>query len=313
MHTSRRGWSPHRFLMALLRRVRKLEHASAVTEYLSPSESSIPLVLSASVTGASHRERGKPCQDQSANIRLGPNIVAVAVADGAGSARHAELGAKLATQGALDALRRLPHPTTPPGAEDDQSWSELLQAALSEARSNVLQEATRLGLPPGELASTLLIAIAAPQGVIATQIGDGGMVVGDGLGGLCTISVPQRGEYANETYFLTGPDAVEGAVYQRKGGPVETLAVFSDGLEPLCLHSADSSPAAGFFLPLFQYAADRSDALEGSMELGRLLASPFATEVSSDDITLVVVRFAAGSSDYTAGKKGRHGGAVQHE
>src|SRR5262245_47976773 len=63
-------------------------------------------VLYGSVAGTSHEGRGEPCQDY-ALARIcrpegGPVLVA-ACADGAGSARHADLGARLACIGIVGA------------------------------------------------------------------------------------------------------------------------------------------------------------------------------------------------------------------
>ncbi|NJK69758.1 MAG: protein phosphatase 2C domain-containing protein, partial [Microcoleus sp. SU_5_3] len=53
-------------------------------------------VVAASVTGTSHEKRSQPCQDAHCWRLLPNNVLAAAVADGAGSAALAEIGAKIA-------------------------------------------------------------------------------------------------------------------------------------------------------------------------------------------------------------------------
>src|SRR5438128_789530 len=57
-----------------------------------------------SVVGTSHVDDGKPCQDSSISEIVG-NVLIVAVADGAGSAIHSEIGAEIATNTAVEIIR----------------------------------------------------------------------------------------------------------------------------------------------------------------------------------------------------------------
>ena len=61
-------------------------------------------VVAASAAGSAHLARGLPCQDAWAWRCLPTGPLLAAVADGAGSAARAELGAALAVEAVMDAL-----------------------------------------------------------------------------------------------------------------------------------------------------------------------------------------------------------------
>jgi hypothetical protein len=63
--------------------------------------------IGVSVAGTSHQRAGVPCQDSCAWQILSDDRLVIAVADGAGSARHAEEGAQLATETAVSHLSRI--------------------------------------------------------------------------------------------------------------------------------------------------------------------------------------------------------------
>ena len=70
----------------------------------------LPLTIrgaSASVTGRQHKVAGLPCQDAAHIRRLGRSGIIAAVADGAGSAKHAEIGAGVAVSAVADILSAL--------------------------------------------------------------------------------------------------------------------------------------------------------------------------------------------------------------
>jgi serine/threonine protein phosphatase PrpC len=89
-----------------------------------PSIGSNWRVLGASVVGVSHVAHGTPCQDAHAHRLLPGGLLAVAVADGAGSASRSDEGAKAAVEAALDALERIAREAGPDGLLDDVLTSD---------------------------------------------------------------------------------------------------------------------------------------------------------------------------------------------
>ena len=224
-------------------------------------------IVGASVRGTRHVREGSPCQDAHAWRVLPDGGVALAVADGAGSAAHAEAGSRAAAHAAIQALA------------GDASLDDALAAALLAVEA----EAERRGVPARELATTLIVARAGATGVHAAQVGDGALVV-EGADGMHAVTLPMGGEFVNETVFLTSPGALEGAQHASWSGEPLHLAAFSDGLQGLALRQPDHTPHAPFFAPLFRFARDTGD----EAELAAFLAGPRVTARADDDLTLVL-------------------------
>ncbi|WP_169809245.1 PP2C family serine/threonine-protein phosphatase [Actinomadura chibensis] len=221
-------------------------------------------VLAASVTGAAHRRSAQDCQDAWASARTRAGLV-LAIADGAGSREHAAEGARTAVAAACAAAR--------PG--DDP-----LLAAFASARRAVLG----LAPDPDPFACTLAVVVVGATEVAAGQIGDGIVAVERG-GAALGAAAPARGEYANETVFLTSGDALDALAVERfPASEVTGVALSTDGLRSVIL----DDPAAGtlyepFFTDLWNYARRESAASDGLRDF--LAEVPDGT---GDDKTLVV-------------------------
>jgi serine/threonine protein phosphatase PrpC len=115
-------------------------------------------VVAASVMGTSHSKRSQPCQDAHC-WRLLPNgVLAASVADGAGSAILAEVGAKIAVEAVVEAICRQSEMLP----EDDIQWQIFLTSALQAARAAVETEAGARGVGARDLACTLIAVVATP-------------------------------------------------------------------------------------------------------------------------------------------------------
>ncbi|RPI21358.1 MAG: protein phosphatase 2C domain-containing protein [Chloroflexota bacterium] len=247
-------------------------------------------VVGASVQGLSHTKQGLPCQDAQASRTLvvaGLPVVMIAVADGAGSAENSDLGAQLAVETALDALESS---LTSDSIPDTQE--ELLRLAFEQSRQALVDRADLDELPLRSLAATLTLAIGISTqsaGFLAVgQIGDGAVVALMDDEDLVIVTHPQRGEYANETVFLTGEEAIEQVKYEVISRPVKGLAVMSDGLLRLALRLPLNEPHEPFFKPLFAFAMAAKDAEEASRQLAGFLASERVSARTDDDKSLVL-------------------------
>lgn len=236
----------------------------------------------AQVTGSSHLRAGTPCQDALAWAVLPGGTLAVAVADGAGSAPRADEGAAAAVRAALAHLQGDPAGDVP----------AVLRAAALAAREAVLAGAEADGEEARSYASTLLLAVAGPDGGGALQIGDG-VVVAGGEEGWRWVVWPQRGEYANTTYFLTDEDASDHMEVEVFAGGAD-LAVMTDGLEPLALHYASRSVHEPFFEGMFHPFRDGNGVAQPgevtslSASLAAFLASDRIRGRTDDDLSLIL-------------------------
>lgn len=244
-------------------------------------------VVAASVRGTSHEKVGQLCQDAHYWQKLPEGVLVGAVADGAGSATLGKIGAIVAAQTAVEticlgdaALRLQP--------QDEKEWQLLLKKALESAKTSVEAEASVCGMKPRDLATTLILVVATPSLIVASQVGDGLAVASDRQGNLIALTTPQRGEYINETTFLVSPNAIETAQVSIWQGTAANIAVFSDGLQMLALDMVAGKPYEPFFSPLFQFITKVEDENEAKEQLAAFLRSPRITDRTDDDLTLLL-------------------------
>ena len=151
---------------------------------------------SVSIIGRGHRANRKPCQDASKDS-LHHQVLAIVMADGAGSARHSEYGAAAAVEATTQVLGK----TAP--------WDDRLAVQrdiLSACKNKMCEQARALGCSVTDLASTLAFVAVTGDVYVAGNLGDG--IVTAFYDGKPEILIgPVRGEFANETTFLTSDHA----------------------------------------------------------------------------------------------------------
>jgi hypothetical protein len=235
--------------------------------------------LYASVAGTSHERRGQPCQDAAFSGVEGGVLVA-ACADGAGSAARAEAGAKLACQAVVVAALADIREGVPLSSNRLRSW-------VGKGRARLSHEACVNNVPSRDYSCTLLLAVLWESGGLFAQVGDGAIVVRHN-NEYHPIFWPASGEYANQTSFLTGPDLEAELMLDEVDGPIDRLALFTDGLQRLALHEATRSVHVPFFAPLFDRLAGVEDAATLEAPLRKWLSSDAVNQRTDDDKTLVL-------------------------
>jgi hypothetical protein len=249
-------------------------------------------VVAAKAVGTSHQAIGLPCQDALAWCWLPSGLLAIALADGAGSAPMAETGANLAVDQALKSLQDSPANLTP---EETEAWGSAIRVAFQAARWALQEEALAASLPPSAFATTLICLVAASDGLVLGQVGDGAVVARTPLGDLYTLTQPQRGEFANETLFITMPEAIEQGFFQAVALDLAGLAVMSDGIIRLALQLPGYAPHAPFFSPLWSFAGKPGAGDQVGTGLNTVLAEFLASErvcarTDDDKSLLIAVR-----------------------
>ena len=252
-------------------------------------------LLGASVTGASHAKTGLPCQDAHA-FKTVPGGVLLAVADGAGTAERSADGARCAADSVLAALEQSLAGGWP---ADTHLWRGLFQDAYARAKADLEQMASAAGLPARSFAATLLCAALADDVLVIAQLGDGvaagyspaadpGLATPEAAGGDWFLAAePQRGEYANETYFLSQPNALDHLDIYVYSEPVRALALMTDGLLRLVL-DGQRRPHAPFFRPLLTFTVEIESVALGQQQLAEFLASDRVSARTDDDKTIVL-------------------------
>lgn len=177
------------------------------------------------VRGTDHVRAGLPCQD-AFRVTATPDGFAACLCDGAGSAENSELGAAAVADAVCEFLAG--HPGVAPESQ------EVLKIARAAADS----AAARHG---GELASyacTMLAVLVARNQLTTFHLGDGVIVAGV-AGRPAVLSAPDRGEYANTTYFVTDTRAEQHLRIQflRLNDTVRSVVLMTDGPQRVLLQS----------------------------------------------------------------------------
>jgi Protein phosphatase 2C len=234
------------------------------------------------VRGTSHVRFDLPCQDYCAYERVvigsSPSLV-IAIADGAGSARLSQVGAR-ATVDYL--LRVIPADlSSVVDANEDRAkhW-------LEGARANLEQTALDQECELQDLGCTILFAVLGQFASFFAQVGDGAWVAQ--CGGEYTVATwPSDGEYVNETTFLTSQNWSD-SIKCRTLDDVSAVAGFTDGLQRLALQLDTQTVYAPFFDPLFSVLRTAEDESALISPLIEFLSSERFAERTDDDKTLVL-------------------------
>lgn len=256
-------------------------------------------IAAASVTGTSHLAIGAACQDSHAVIIIPTahgDILVVAVADGAGTARAGEIGATLAVRAICEqATEWLQSGRTCEDIDQDcvRNW-------LDGAREQIADRASEAESDMRDYACTLLAAVIGKNHAAFMQIGDGAIVCRDQEPEWSWVFWPQHGPYVNTTHFATDDAAHNVMEFARGHTCVTELAMFSDGLENLALHTPTRSAHDPFFNAVFKPLRTSQVAgqdQELSQFLSEYLSSPIVTQRTNDDVTLVLASRATSDID----------------
>lgn len=239
----------------------------------------------ASQRGTAHIQAGDHRQDAFRVLAADAGFLIMVACDGAGSTRHGGQGAALVAR--LLSSRAKAWITSRhalPSIDAITLWVE-------EARASIAKSAERIGCTIGDFATTLVMAISNGRSTLTAHIGDGAIVARcSGSGDMVSLSWPNSGDYASETFFLTDavPSLRLGVIDDY---PIDRLALLTDGMERLSLDFAGHRPHTRFFecllTPLAQSLASGRD-VALSRQLAAFLVSDSVNARTDDDKTLVI-------------------------
>ena len=240
--------------------------------------------IARSATGTSHLKQQIPCQDYGGCKVLDRAIIG-AVADGAGSAIHADVGAKLAVDTVLECLTKENFSGLPPDEEEARGlFTQVVRKVIATLEAQAISQ----GYAIAELSCTLLAFIATPTWVAAMQIGDGFIVLRCQHEQPQLLFSPDKGEYINETTFVTSATALAGMKVDVRSHQPEFICAATDGLERVAIRMSDWTPFTPFFQPLEQYLREASDLEQEDEYLIHFLDSDRLNARTDDDKTLLL-------------------------
>lgn len=238
--------------------------------------------------GRGHRRQGTPCQDRALTMERS-GVVAVALADGAGSAPLSHEGAACAVETACtllcESFDELYHAQSP---------AEVRHFLLSGVRSRIRQRAEELNTACSQLACTLLAVAVRGDAYLLFHVGNG--VIGcQRAGKLLVASAPQNGEFANTTTFVTSPDALIHSRALRGIQPqLEGFALMSDGCEAALYHKRK-----GRLAPLLSKLLQRLQLLSGEapQDMLETVMEQVISRRTQDDCSLALLARNVGPAD----------------
>lgn len=235
--------------------------------------------------GTSHAGGSQGCQDNiSYQSTRNKHWHSICLSDGAGSAKYSEVSSKYVSESFCRSLIEL---SSAIDSKGPGSWIN------DQIISNVL--ALRLGLKDLTTASELddyhctLVALLIGKKVsIAVHIGDGAIIAGKSIShtkdstainGKIYTSLPENGEYKNETYFITEPHWLK-HLRIKVFGEIDWFVMGSDGgMDVLCDREKLDG---GLVAELIQ---NMGDTFGQTSTVTQLITSEFATKKTNDDIS----------------------------
>ncbi|MBD2690693.1 protein phosphatase 2C domain-containing protein [Anabaena catenula] len=211
--------------------------------------------IARSAMGTSHQEQKIPCQD-CGDYRIFNDVIVGVVADGAGSAKSSHIGSKLAVKTVIKCftdINELPDKQGFSQPLSEIEAKEVFTKFVKEVITALNKQAVNKGYSFHDLACTLLVFVATPEWVAAMQIGDGFMVVRSQDAEYQLLFEPDKGEFFNETTFVTSANALEEMQVQVISGKQEFICASTDGLEKVAIRLSDWKPHPPFFKPLEEY------------------------------------------------------------
>jgi hypothetical protein len=247
-------------------------------------------VLAGGSAGAGHDRAAVSSQDAHAVDEV-EGVLVVAVADGAGSAPFAAVGASLAVRLAQHELRRLLRDRAGDPADLLRLVRYGARRTLRRFHRSVHALAGSAGLHPRDFATTLTVVLARPPWVAAFAVGDGFVVTRAGDEEL-TLLLAQSGGADRPPGAATLLPLRRGAARaERRVARIEGLtgiAAGTDGLETLMIEFAEARPLRPAAVPFARLFALADDPETDPSVLTRVLAGRRVGELSSDDRTLVL-------------------------
>ena len=210
----------------------------------------------------------------------GDGIALVFVADGAGSVKYGGDGAKYAVNSAIEFVKNK--------NLINEASDEVLKGILKAALESVRHGASVLNASIEDLSTTFMALYVKDHECSLASIGDGYVIIDDGSE-LKLLNVPIKGEYFNETQFITSPEivkAIEDGSIEVRRSRCNAFAVTTDGLWPTVING---KPYEKFYRPIIDYLRgnDTSKVIDELLNLLKSIQGKYPSAYD-DDLTIVV-------------------------
>lgn len=163
-------------------------------------------VVGSSVIGKSHISMNLPCQDCCKYKYLGNGWGIAITSDGAGSAKHSEVGSQIVVERGLLHFEQLIESQGWKKREElpsDVMWQKMAYSTLYTIYKEIVAFGQTRKIDYKDLSATIIVLIHTPLGILCTHIGDGRAGYRTNLGEWKSLFTPHKGEEANQTIFIT--------------------------------------------------------------------------------------------------------------
>lgn len=263
----------------------------------------------ASVLGKSHLNHGIPCQDSCfcKLIESEKDWGIAIVSDGAGSSKFSDISSNhVVIEGfqkfSAAILESSWYKTNELPTKEE--WDEMTKKVISNIREELFNLSEKEEHKIGDFHATIIVIVFTPIGILSSHIGDGRAGYCDENGCWHNIFQPHKGEYANETLFITSGSEnwhknIDNAIIEKK---ISAFFLLTDGCENGCYEltvkdeegnfDIINQPFPPFFNPIVkilnEFFIENSEQDKINEEWKNFLSdgSPFANE--PDDKTLVI-------------------------
>lgn len=239
-------------------------------------------VIATAVRGTSHLEQNIPCQD-AFSWTVENDILIAVVSDGAGSAQKSEIGADVVTKTIINHF--IPLSSDPTKMSDSDFIKQEITNAIEKARESLVGLNESLSLH--DYYATVVGCIITPTLGIFFHIGDGlGAAVYDNDWIACDMTLPENGEFSDQTYFYTQDNWQQHLRVTEFDANVQYLILMSDGAMSFAAAKQLKGLEPKFIVPVTRYLEQHSEQ-QGNIALQETLDSPQSYSITSDDKTLL--------------------------
>jgi hypothetical protein len=244
-------------------------------------------VCAATATGKSHLDAGMPCQDALSH-QVCEGVLVAAVCDGAGSQPLSGEGAQALARDVVAGLVARLAAGVPLPALAAAEFEAEVAACIGAAREALQARADEAGVPLGSYAATLVGVVSDGERGGFFHVGDGIAVADARDEALAPVlSLPENGEYANETYFVTGEEWRAHLRLTPIDHAVRRIALMSDGAASFVMARGQGGLFPAFIEPVQAFLASAPEA-QGSAALQGTLADPRTWRITGDDKALLL-------------------------
>ena len=241
-------------------------------------------IVNATMQGTSHIKNGVPCQDFVKSSAYAVKIIALA--DGAGSATHSDIGAKFACEAIINNIERRFNKLY------ETDLPLLKKRLVNSVMLRLYNSAKKKKVDISQFGSTLLFIAIQGNRVLAGHIGDGviGAISNDGK--ISVLSEPERGEYANTTFFTTSSDSKSHfRIYKFKVDDYKSFFLMSDGAAD-CLYLRSEQQFSNAITKISKWMED-NDISEINEAISDNMRNYFPSKTSDDCSFIMIQKFEA--------------------